>query len=311
MSASTSTSGVPWTSQRSARTRALSHETSARYVVAIVEARTATGAGDLTGRRVLVVGASAGIGRAGALRLAARGAEVVFCGRRADRLDEAVRAAGRGHAVAADVSDPAQCERLVATATHALGGIDLLVFAAGVSRIVRLRDADADEWQHVLRTNVVGPSLVIQAALPHLAPGAVVAVLSSEAVGTPFPGLVPYAASKAALEELVRGYRVEHPEIRFCRVTVGSTEGTEFARDFDAAVAGELIPQWLALGRLPARLMDVDELGATLADALAVALGAPGVDCQDIVLRAPGRVSTDENADAMLAKVDEVTSAAD
>jgi NAD(P)-dependent dehydrogenase (short-subunit alcohol dehydrogenase family) len=110
----------------------------------------------------------------------------------------------------------------------------------------------------------------------------------------PFPGIVPYTASKAALEELVRGLRVEHPEIRFCRVTVGSTEGTEFARDFDPEVAGELFPEWLALGRLPDQLMNVDELGRTIADSLAVALAAPGVDCHDITLRAPGRVSTDD-----------------
>jgi len=258
----------------------------------------------LAGRRVLVVGASAGIGRAAAQRLAARGADVVFSGRRQDRLDEAVQTAGRGHAVVVDVSDPAQCTRLVATAAEHLGAIDLLVFAAGISRIVRLRDADAEEWQRLLATNLIGPALVITAAIPHLAPDAVVAVLSSESVGMPFPGLVPYSASKAALEELIQGLRVEHPEVRFCRVTVGSTEGTEFARDFDPEVAGELFPEWLALGRLPAQLMKADELGATVADALAVALAAPGVDCHDITLRAPGRVSTSDDVDGMLENID-------
>ena len=258
----------------------------------------------VSGRRVLVVGASAGIGRAAALRLADQGANVVFSGRRQARLDEAVGTAGRGHAIAADVSDPPQCAALVAGAVERLGGIDLLVFAAGVSRIVRLRDADADEWQHVLRTNLIGPALVIRAAIPHLPDRGVVAVLSSESVGMPFPGIVPYTASKAALEELVRGLRVEHPEIRFCRVTVGSTEGTEFAREFDPEVAGELFPEWLALGRLPDQLMNVDELGRTIADTLAVALAAPGVDCQDIILRAPGRVSSDDDVDGMLENVD-------
>jgi NAD(P)-dependent dehydrogenase (short-subunit alcohol dehydrogenase family) len=262
------------------------------------------GVGSLTGRRALVVGASAGIGRAAALRCAARGADVVFSGRRQERLDEAVATAGHGHAVAADVSDPAQCNALVDTAVEKLGGIDLLVFTAGVSRIVRLRDADAEVWQHVLRTNLVGPALVISAAIPHLAPDAVVAVLSSESVGMPFPGLVPYTASKAALEELIRGLRVEHPDVRFCRVTVGSTEGTEFARDFDPEVAGELFPEWLALGLLPAQLMKVDELGGAVADALAVALAAPGVDCHDITLRAPGRVSSSGEVEPMLDNID-------
>ena len=260
----------------------------------------------LAGRRVLVVGASSGIGRATALRCAARGADVVFSGRRQDRLDEAVATAGRGHAIAVDVTDPAQCAALARRAAELLDGIDLIVFAAAVSRIVRLRDASAEDWQEILGTNVVGPALVIGAALPYLRPGAMVALLSSESVGAPFPGLVPYGTSKAALEELVRGFRVEHPEVRFCRVTIGSTEGTEFARDFDVELSAELFPRWVALGRLPDRLMLADEVSAVLADSLAVALATPGVDCQDLVLRAPGAEATGD-ADDFVAMVEGLT----
>jgi len=258
---------------------------------------------ELAGRRVLVVGASAGIGREAALRFADRGADVVFSGRRQDKLDEAVTLAGRGHAIAADVTDPDQCHALVSRAAELLDGIDLVVFCAAVSRILRLREATAEDWDAILRTNVVGPALVLQSALPHLRPGAVVALLSSESVGAPFPGLVPYGTSKAALEELIRGFRVEHPEVRFCRVTIGSTEGTEFARDFDLEVAAELFPRWVALGRLPDRLMLADEVGRVLADSLAVALATPGVDCQDLVLRAPGAEATGD-ADDFVAMVE-------
>jgi NAD(P)-dependent dehydrogenase (short-subunit alcohol dehydrogenase family) len=264
------------------------------------------GGDELAGRRVLVVGASAGIGREAALRFAERGADVVFSGRRRDKLDDAVTAAGRGHAIPADVTDPEQCRALVSQAAELLDGIDLVVFCAAVSRILRLREATAADWDGILRTNVVGPALVLQAALPHLRPGAVVALLSSESVGTPFPGLVPYGASKAALEELIRGFRVEHPEVRFCRVTIGSTEGTEFARDFDLEVAAELFPRWVALGRLPDRLMLADEVGRVLADSLAIALATPGVDCQDLVLRAPGAEATG-GADDFVAMVEGLT----
>jgi NAD(P)-dependent dehydrogenase (short-subunit alcohol dehydrogenase family) len=243
---------------------------------------------DLRGRRALVVGASSGIGRAVALRLAARGAEVAFHGRRRDRLDDAVAHAGAGCAVVADVRDEAGCETLVRDAVAHLGGLDLLVVAASSSRLVRFRDVDATEWASVFATNVIAPALVVRAALPHLSEGALAAFLSSESVGAPYPGLVPYGASKAALEEVVRGLRIEHPELRFVCVRVGQTMPTEFARDFSPELAGELMPKWIALGRMPAQAMDVEEVGRAIADALATALATPTVELQDMVLRATG-----------------------
>jgi NAD(P)-dependent dehydrogenase (short-subunit alcohol dehydrogenase family) len=243
----------------------------------------------LQDRRALVVGASSGIGRAVAVRFAALGARVAFCGRRKDRLETAVAAFGEGScAIAADVTEPADCDRLVATAAERLGGIDAIVFAAGASRLARLKDASADDWQTILRTNVVGPALVVKAALPHLSERAVVALLSSESVGQPYPGLVPYAASKAALEETIRGWRVEHPEFRFSRVTVGATEGTDFGREFDAAMASDLFPTWISMGKIPARMMDAHELGRSIADILAVVIRAKGIDCHELTLRPPG-----------------------
>lgn len=253
------------------------------------------------GLRVLVVGASSGIGKGIATRMVRLGAQVVFCGRRKDALEAAVEAVGRGEYVVADVTEASQCDALVERAVSVLGGLDLLVFAASSSRLGLLRDTGADEWQQMLSTNVLGPNLVIKASLAHLADGAMVALLSSESVGDPLVGLVPYAATKASLEELVRGWRVEHPELRFANITVGSTGGTDFTRDFDMEVAGQLLPQWIASGQIPARSMDPDDLGATIAEILVTAVAHPGVDCQQVTLRAPGGIYTGDAGRAVKA----------
>lgn len=242
---------------------------------------------DLDGRRAIVIGASSGIGRAVASHLTTMGASVLWCGRRAALLDELVAAAGAGTAVAADIGEEPGC-RAIATAAGELGPIDLVVIASGASGVTMLRDADEATWAQMLRTNVIGPSLVVRHLLDHLVPDAVVAMLSSESVGQPHHGLVPYAASKAALEELIRGWRAEHPELRFARVTVGATDGTDFARDFEPTLFGELFTRWVQAGFIPQRVMQADEVGASIAHTLAHAVLVPGVDVQDLVLRAPG-----------------------
>jgi NAD(P)-dependent dehydrogenase (short-subunit alcohol dehydrogenase family) len=243
---------------------------------------------ELAGRKALVIGASAGIGREVALRLSVLGAEVAFHGRRRDLLEQAVQQAGRGSVVVADVESAAACGDVVDEAVDHLGGLDLLVYAASASRLSLVRDAPAEEWTRVFATNVIAPALVARAALARLSPGAVSAFISSESVGAPYHGLVPYGASKAALEEVVRGLRLEHPELRFCCIRVGQTVPTDFARDFDPALAAELLPKWIAIGRMPAQAMDVSELGRAIADSLAIALTTPSVEFQDMVLRAPG-----------------------
>jgi NAD(P)-dependent dehydrogenase (short-subunit alcohol dehydrogenase family) len=151
-----------------------------------------------------------------------------------------------------------------------------------------LSDTDQAVWERLLRTNVIGPAQVVRHLLGHLAPDAIVAMLSSESVGHPYPGLVPYAASKAAMEEMIRGWRAEHPELRFAKVTVGATDGTDFARDFDPTLAGALFTDWVSSGVIPARIMQAEEVGASIAHTLARAVTVPGIDVQDLVLRSPG-----------------------
>jgi NAD(P)-dependent dehydrogenase (short-subunit alcohol dehydrogenase family) len=235
----------------------------------------------------LVVGASAGIGRATAERLAELGYQIAAVGRRRDRLATVAATTG-ATAIEADVSEPADCERLVAEAVDALGELDLIVHAASASGLAVLAETDASYWHRVLHTNVVGPSLVLRAALPHLRERTVACLLSSEIVGQPYVGLTPYAVSKAALEESVRGWREEHPELRLCCLRVGATSGTDFARDFAPDVAERLLPTWIAQGRIPDTFMDAAELGGAIADTLDLAVRRPGLDVQDLIIRAPG-----------------------
>ena len=123
----------------------------------------------LASQRLLVVGASSGIGRACAVSAAAAGARVALAARRSDRLGEAAREAGAGAIpLACDVTDPASCERAVAEAAAAFDGLDGLVYAAGIARPTLLRDAAQSDWRAALDTNLIGASLITRAALPHL-----------------------------------------------------------------------------------------------------------------------------------------------
>ena len=243
---------------------------------------------DLQGKTAVVVGASAGIGKSIATELTALGATVGWCGRRADKLSEAIDAAGGGVSLQGDISTEEGCVAIAYQVEQDMGDVDLLVVASGASGVQMLRDADAAWWDQLLRTNVVGPSQIFRHLYYRFSEQALISVLSSESVGQPYMGLVPYAASKAALEELVRGWRVEHRELRFSRVTVGATDGTDFARDFDPELAGALFTQWVSIGAIPAQVMQATDVGAVIALTLGLALTVPGIDVQDLVLCSPG-----------------------
>ena len=209
---------------------------------------------ELQGARVLVVGASSGIGREVAVQLGAAGARVVVAARRADRLSELIiELAERGATGAAsavcDVRDPAQCDAVVATAVEHLGGLDAVVYATAVDPLVRLVDTDLERWRQVYETNVFGASLVTRAALaPLTESGGRMVYISATSVGRPLPGMGAYETSKAALDELVRAWRGEHPEIGFCNVAVGNTLGTEVHQTWDRDLLIELSPVWEARG---------------------------------------------------------------
>jgi NAD(P)-dependent dehydrogenase (short-subunit alcohol dehydrogenase family) len=204
---------------------------------------------DLKGHRILVVGASSGIGRSVGLQAAAAGADVAFAARRVDRLETAVaEAGGRSLAIRCDVRNDEHCAEAVALAVERFGGLDAVVYGAGKSPLTRSHDATGDVWREVLETNVIGAAQVARAALPHLeASGGRLVFLGSSSVGRPYPGLVPYTTTKAALHEMARGLRGEYPWLRVTTFIVGPTI-TEFADSWDPVLTVEMFERWSAEG---------------------------------------------------------------
>jgi NAD(P)-dependent dehydrogenase (short-subunit alcohol dehydrogenase family) len=152
----------------------------------------------LDGFRMAVVGASSGIGRSVGIQAAQAGASVAFAARRVDLLDEAVKAAGgQSFSVACDVRDDAQCARAIDEAVGRFGGLDAVVYATGKSPLVQLGAAPGNLWRELLETNVVGATMVTQAALPHLeASSGRILFLGSSAVGRPYPAWSPIRRPK-------------------------------------------------------------------------------------------------------------------
>lgn len=170
---------------------------------------------DHAGRSALVTGASSGIGRACAQLLAAAGAAVAVNGIEAAAVHEtvdAIRAAG-GTAIpaVADVADSAAIAAAVRDAAAELGGLDILVTAAGIQRYGTVTDTEEEVWDEVFAVNVKGVYLTARAALPYLRrgkAGAVVVVSSVQAKATQ-TDVAAYAASKGALNALVRSMAVD------------------------------------------------------------------------------------------------------
>lgn len=186
-----------------------------------------------------MVGASAGIGRAVVDELAASGSRCVAVSRRpVEGLP------GGSEWQKCDVRSAGECYSAVDAAAYTLGGLDALVYCAGVSSLGALEDMDAAAWQDLLSTNLVGAALMTAAALPHLRATRGRAVfLSSHSVERPWPGLVAYASTKAALDTLAIGWRAECPEVQFTRVVVGPTI-TGFADTWDPDAAGDYFDRW-------------------------------------------------------------------
>jgi NAD(P)-dependent dehydrogenase (short-subunit alcohol dehydrogenase family) len=231
---------------------------------------------DLTGRRVLVLGASSGIGRAVAETAADAGARVALAARRRDRLEAlaaALRAGGgEAHTLACDVTRDADCRAVVASAAEALGGLDAFVYAPGLSPLVLLEEATRDAWREVIDTDLIGASQVTAAALPHLraSQGRAVYVGSYSARQT-LPGIALYSVSKLALAGLVAAWRMEHPDVDFVHVVLGNTAGTEFAAGWGAESTARITRQWIERGLFPApKMMPLRAAAEAIAATLAV-----------------------------------------
>lgn len=220
--------------------------------------------------RVIVVGASSGIGRSIALGLAAEGAHVALLARRLDRLKAAAEEAGE-HAVpiVCDVTDAGSCTAAISEAAAALGGVDGLVYATAAWAAAPVEETDAETWNRLLTTNVTGAALVTSAALPHLsaAGGAAVYLSSiSASVGPPWPFIGAYATSKAALDKLVEVWQVEHPDVGFTRLTIGDCLGGEgdsatgIVSGADPDMLNRAVTKWAEMGYVTGNFIDVEQV---------------------------------------------------
>lgn len=176
---------------------------------------------------IILTGGTSGIGRAAALAFARQGDKVLVTGRRPGPLEETVAEHPNIAGLIADAASADDARRTVAKAIEAWGRLDAVINNAGAGAILPLEDATADRIADIFAVNVVGPSLLAAAALPHLRAtrGAIVNV-SSTYGHKPAAGLSHYAASKAALEHLTRCWALELASlgVRVNAVAAGPTE---------------------------------------------------------------------------------------
>jgi NAD(P)-dependent dehydrogenase (short-subunit alcohol dehydrogenase family) len=165
---------------------------------------------ELAGRRALVTGATSGIGRATARLLHERGAAVLATGRRTAALDVA---GDRWVPLAGDVTDPAFRARLVDAARERLGGLDILVNAAGILVGGTWETTDLAAWDRMLDINLRSVFDLTRRAVPLLKERRGVVVNVSSVTGTrAFPGVLAYCVSKAGVDQLTRCLALELAE---------------------------------------------------------------------------------------------------
>ncbi|MFK7894543.1 MAG: SDR family oxidoreductase [Myxococcota bacterium] len=227
-----------------------------------------------TSKRVVVVGASSGLGRCIAIHRGQQGDRVALLARRTSEIEEASQEAGSGAvAIQCDVTDESGVAKAISEAAERLGGIDAIVYATGMGSLCKIEETSADLWRRAFDTNVLGASLITAAALPHLeASGGVAAYLSSVSGShtAPWPGLANYAVTKAALERLIEAWRQEHPHIAFTTVVVGDCAGgegdaqTQFSSSWDQDLVRQMAPTWIQKGLMAGALLEIKELLAAM-----------------------------------------------
>lgn len=206
---------------------------------------------EIRNKLAIVTGSSVGVGRATAVLLASKGCHVVVNCRRtvkeAEETAELCRASGvEAIVVQADISQDAECRRLVARGVDQFGRLDILVNNAGMTRFVRFEDLEGltpEIWEAVFATNVFGSYYCTRAAVPHLrkaGEGAIVNVASIAGIQATGSSIA-YAAAKAAVINMTLSLaRTLGPEIRVNAVAPGALD-TRWIRDGVGEAAYEAV----------------------------------------------------------------------
>ena len=196
---------------------------------------------DLTGKRVLITGASRGIGYAAAQWMGQAGATVaIHYSKSADAAENLANELNNGSfAIQADLANPQEVMQLFAQATRQLGGLDVLVNNAGIA--ISSDDAGANrqwlaDWQMTMRVNTDAPALLGKMAVQHFAAnggGRIINISSRAAFRGDTPDYLAYAASKGALVALTRSIARAYGKqnIKAFIIAPGFTR-TDMAQDF-------------------------------------------------------------------------------
>jgi 3-oxoacyl-[acyl-carrier protein] reductase len=202
---------------------------------------------NLNGKTALVTGASRGMGRAAALALAAAGARVlVHYGASAKEAEAVVaeirKAGGRAEAVGADLSAPDGAHKLARQARSIIGDrLDILVANAGVSKFATIEETTIEDFDRLFAVNVRAPFFLTQQLLPILSKGSSVIYLSSLAARAVVGSIPAYAATKGAIDTMVkhlasalggRGIRVNAVAPGVVETDMSSFAKTDAGRDY-------------------------------------------------------------------------------
>ena len=194
---------------------------------------------DLTGKVAIVTGAASGMGASIASALAHVGAKVALVDRNAEGL-EAVRsrieeAGGQAIAIAADLADPQTPEAAVKQTAAELGGLNIVVSAAGVFATHPIGEFPLETYNQALDINLRAPFLLVKAAQSHLSAGDSVVLISSGTAVMPSPFGTAYAASKGGINALTRSLSAEFGPlgVRVNSVSPGFTETPMVAEILD------------------------------------------------------------------------------
>jgi 3-oxoacyl-[acyl-carrier protein] reductase len=237
-------------------------------------------------RTAIVTGASRGIGRAVAKRLAKDGFDVVVNyvsnAKEADTVVTEIQSSGgRAMAIRADVGNAADVENLFAEALKAFGRVDIVVNNSGIMPLSPIAKGDVETFDKVIATNLRGAFLVMAQAAQKVSPGGRIITFSSSVLGKSFPTYGPYIASKAGVEGLVH---VLANELRGRNITVNAVApgptGTEL---FLSGKGPEQVAEL-------AKLAPLERLGEPedIANVVSFLAGADGGWINSQVLRANG-----------------------
>jgi NAD(P)-dependent dehydrogenase (short-subunit alcohol dehydrogenase family) len=211
----------------------------------------------LEGKVAVITGGSSGIGLATAKRFVKEGAYVFIVGRRQTELDKAVAAIGKSvTAVQADVSKPADLDRLYKEVSAKKGKIDIVVASAGIVEMVPTPAVTPEHFDKTFNTNARGAYFTVQKALPIMNDGGSVILIGSGVWLKGFPAYSTYAATKAALRSFVRTWTTELKDrkIRANVISPGVVETPILDGQFPTKEAADGAREWfksiIPLGRL-------------------------------------------------------------